>query len=193
MHGPIEQFGDVNLILRRARDFVNPPELFDLLARLAEHAENLGRPVPPVRVIRRNQAIRGLRAGRKRHVDFDLAREYAIGSEHLNADIPAVRYLNVTLRIGSDAVWRTELSRLAARLAPGFHPVAVLVELGHAGVHVAVADVDIALRVPCDYLWVAGTSRSGEEGAGSPASMARCPRPMPLFCGQTPSRPGLPD
>src|SRR5262249_15145617 len=54
------------------------------------------------------------------------------------------------LRIRSDAMRRIELALLFAGLAPGFNPVAVLIELRDARVDVAVTDEDIALRVPCD-------------------------------------------
>src|SRR5260370_40080490 len=40
LHAPIQQFADVQLVFRRAGDFVNPPELLELLAGLAQHAHN---------------------------------------------------------------------------------------------------------------------------------------------------------
>src|SRR5690348_12414495 len=41
LDAPVQHLGDVDLVLRRARDFVNPAELLELLSRLAEHAEHL--------------------------------------------------------------------------------------------------------------------------------------------------------
>src|SRR5262249_45521641 len=41
LHPPVEQLGDVEQVLGRAGDLVDPAELLELLARLAEHAEHL--------------------------------------------------------------------------------------------------------------------------------------------------------
>ena len=38
LHAPIQELGDVELIFRGAGDFVDPSELLELLARLAEHS-----------------------------------------------------------------------------------------------------------------------------------------------------------
>jgi hypothetical protein len=40
LHAPVEQLGHIQLVLRRARDLVDPTELLRLLPRLAEHAED---------------------------------------------------------------------------------------------------------------------------------------------------------
>jgi len=40
LHAPIQQFGDVDFVFRRAGDFVNPAELFQLLAGLAKPAQD---------------------------------------------------------------------------------------------------------------------------------------------------------
>src|SRR5439155_8134825 len=53
-----------------------------------------------------------------------------------------------------DAMRRVELARLVALFAPGLHPVAVLVVLRDSGVDIAVADEDVALRVPGDVGWL---------------------------------------
>ena len=47
-----------------------------------------------------------------------------------------------------DAVHEVELAGALAALPPRLHPVAVLVVFGDARVHVAVADVDVAVRIP---------------------------------------------
>src|SRR5260370_1976194 len=41
LHPPGQNLGDVKFVLGWARDLVNPPELLELLARLAEIAEHL--------------------------------------------------------------------------------------------------------------------------------------------------------
>src|SRR6185436_6498728 len=41
LNAPIQQLGDVQLVLRRAGDLVDPAELLRLMARLAEPAEDL--------------------------------------------------------------------------------------------------------------------------------------------------------
>src|SRR4029077_12131225 len=41
LHAPVEDLGDVQLVLRRACNFVNPAELLRLLPCLAEDAEQL--------------------------------------------------------------------------------------------------------------------------------------------------------
>src|SRR6266481_6430460 len=41
LHAPVEQLGDVELVLARAGDLVNPAELLRLVSRLAEPPEHL--------------------------------------------------------------------------------------------------------------------------------------------------------
>jgi len=41
LHAPVQNFRNVNLVFRWARDFMNPAELFRLAAGLAKYAENL--------------------------------------------------------------------------------------------------------------------------------------------------------
>ena len=86
--------------------------------------------------------------GRHRHIDGDLAQELAVAVEHLDAPVAAVGDIDIALGVGADAVRRAELARLAAAVAPGLHPVAVLVDLGDARIDVAVADIGVARRVP---------------------------------------------
>ena len=40
LHAPIQDFGDINFVLRRARDLVNPAELLQLVAHASEHADH---------------------------------------------------------------------------------------------------------------------------------------------------------
>src|ERR1700687_5880724 len=76
-----------------------------------------------------------------RHVDRKLALKLAVTVEHLDATIPAVGNIDVAFSIRSDAVGHTKLSRLVPGFAPRLHPVPVLVHLGNARIHVAIADV----------------------------------------------------
>src|SRR5438067_13898306 len=41
LHAPVEELGNVEHVLRRAGDLVDPAELLQLLARFAEHAKHL--------------------------------------------------------------------------------------------------------------------------------------------------------
>src|SRR5271170_5071963 len=71
---------------------------------------------------------------RARHVRpyiFDLA----IRSEHLHALILTVGDVNIAVAVGTDIMWKTELSRLVSRLSPRAQQSAVgrvLVNLGVA-------------------------------------------------------------
>src|ERR1700677_3483388 len=88
--------------------------------------------------------------GWQRYVYGDLPQICSIGIENLDAPVAAIGHVDVALRIGRDAVRRIELAGAAAGSAPLFHPVAILVELGDARVNIAIADEDVALRVPGD-------------------------------------------
>jgi hypothetical protein len=41
LHAPVQQFGDKEYVFRRTYHFVNPAELLQLFALLAEHAQDL--------------------------------------------------------------------------------------------------------------------------------------------------------
>src|SRR6266851_4488289 len=84
------------------------------------------------------------------NIDGDDAKEFSISIEDLDAAVAAVRDVNIVVRIDRDAVRGVELAGLVAGFAPGFEPVAVLVDFGDAGIHVAVADVGVAGSVPRD-------------------------------------------
>lgn len=150
---PIQELGNIEHVLGRARDFVYPSELLELLARFAEDAQYLAverKLVDPPRV-----RVRGLqhlmRAGRdahrprcarrlrqrraggfqlrhvgnrsdggdrgriERYVDRDLTQQLALAVEHLDAPVAAVRDVDVSLRIGGDAV--PTVRRRAARVS----------------------------------------------------------------------------
>src|SRR5205807_4543435 len=83
-----------------------------------------------------------------RHVDGHLAEKLPFPLEDLDATVASVGYVNVSLGIDGDAVRRVELTRLVARLSPRFEPVAVLIDLGDAGVDVSIADVGVSGCVP---------------------------------------------
>src|SRR5215813_1327772 len=92
-----------------------------------------------------------MRVGRHRHAGHaDRSEERAVGIEDLDAAVAAVGDVDVAARIGRDTVRRVELALLRPLLAPRLHPVAVLRKLCDAGIDVAVADEDVALRVPGD-------------------------------------------
>ena len=78
----------------------------------------------------------------------ELGLEVAVGIEHLHALVAFIGNVHVALCIDGDAVDDVELPLAGATRAPVFHPLAVLVVLGHAGVAIAVGHIDVALRVP---------------------------------------------
>ena len=84
----------------------------------------------------------------ERHVDLHFTQEGAVAVEHLDAPIVAVADIDVALGVGGDAVDEVELALALAALAPGLDPVAVLADLGDARIHVAVGNVDRAVRSP---------------------------------------------
>src|SRR5690242_20244408 len=99
---------------------------------------------------RRHRAHPRLRVGGYGYIQLDFSQELPIGIKYLNSVITAVRNVNVSLCIRSNAVGCIELSGLIARFAPGFDPVAVFIELRHARIDVTVADEDVPLRIPGD-------------------------------------------
>src|SRR5262245_36767279 len=56
-----------------------------------------------------------------------------------------------------------EFAGTFAALPPRLHPVAVLVVFGYARIHVAVADVDVALRIPGHVGRLAEAAVDGRE------------------------------
>src|SRR5579872_2652186 len=89
------------------------------------------------------------------NVDTNLADKAPVGIVYHDAAVAAVTHVDVALCIGGYGVGgvQFELFGMLAILglspiAPLLHPIAVLVELGDARVDVAVADEDVALRVP---------------------------------------------
>src|SRR5262249_58088145 len=79
--------------------------------------------------------------------------------------------IDVALRIGGDAVHEVEFARTFAALPPRLQPVAVLVVFGHARIHVAVADVDVALRIPGHVGRLAEAAVDGRERRGGGAAV----------------------
>jgi hypothetical protein len=55
-------------------------------------------------------ANRGSYIWRDGNIDSNLAEEFTISVEYLNAMISAVRYINIVLRVNSNAVRGVELS-----------------------------------------------------------------------------------
>jgi hypothetical protein len=63
--------------------------------------------------------------------------------------IPAIAHIDLVVTVDHDRMRGVEFSGPGAVGAPRLHPVAVLVVLGHPRVDVAVADIDVAVRVEC--------------------------------------------
>src|SRR5260370_3556550 len=93
-------------------------------------------------------AYSGAGFGGSGNVDGDLAEEFPVGVEDLDAAIAAIGDVDIVLRVDGDAVRRVELAGLVAGLAPGLEPVAVLIGFADARIDVAIADVGIAGGIP---------------------------------------------
>ena len=52
----------------------------------------------------------------ERHIDSNRTQELTIAVEHLNPTVAAVRYVEITLRIGRNIMWIVELARLIASI-----------------------------------------------------------------------------
>src|SRR6266851_5605217 len=83
------------------------------------------------------------------HINDDLAQDFSLAVEHLNAAVATIRNVHSALRINRDAMWSIELPGFTARLTPGLNPVALFVDFCDARIDVAVADVGVARRIPC--------------------------------------------
>src|SRR5207249_9397896 len=97
-----------------------------------------------------SRAVDGAGLRIRRHVDCEHPQKFPIGVEYLNAPVGAIADVEIVVAIGHDRMGQTKLPRLRALVAPGFHPVPVLIVLGYARVDVAVGDVYVPLRVPRD-------------------------------------------
>src|SRR6266404_3067217 len=182
LHAPIQYFGDIELVFRRAGHLVNPTELLKLLAGLAEHSKNLAIESQFVNAARiRVSAVKHLPRSRRytdrprrswRLCAFNVFRRLiADGSprgvaieRHVDLEFPqnstvaAIADVDIPLGIGRDRMRCVELTRLVAALAPGLQPIAVLVDFSDARVDVAIADVGISGRVPSDIGGLAETA-----------------------------------
>jgi hypothetical protein len=105
----------------------------------------------------------GTRVGADGEIDRDLAEEFSIGVEDLDAAIAAVGDVDIVVRVDANVVRGVELAGLIAGLAPGFEPDTVFVGLGDAGIDVAVADVGVAGGVPGHVGDLAEKSVNGRE------------------------------
>src|ERR1043166_955226 len=139
------------------RHLVQPPGLRirheQVLRRRLRHAERPRRAL--VGHGRRPVAEHRMAALVVGRVEEQEVLEVAVGVEHLDAPVAAVGDVDVVVAIDGDVVRVADhagvLVRMVAAAAertPRLHPVAALVELGDARVHVAVADVDVVLRIP---------------------------------------------
>src|SRR6202012_403989 len=74
----------------------------------------------------RDLADRGLGTRRHRHVDRELAQEFAVAVEPVDAMVAAIGDIDIVIGVGRDRMRGVELAGLLAALAPRFQPVAVL-------------------------------------------------------------------
>ncbi len=61
---------------------------------------------------------RGSCIWRDRNINDDLAEEFTFSVEYLNAMVSAVRYINIVLRVNSNAVRSSELTWLVPWFTP---------------------------------------------------------------------------
>ena len=130
-------------------------------------------------------AVDRVGSGSRRHVDGEHAQKLAVGIEHLDAPVGAIAHIDVVVAVRHDGVREAELPRPGALVAPGLHPVAVLVIFGDARVDVSVGDVDVAFGIPGDVGglaeesvdWRAAEDRDVPQGlASSSAASVRRPK-----------------
>src|SRR5882762_4509881 len=76
--------------------------------------------------------------------------EVHVGVIDLDAVVAAVADINVALPVRGDAMRSAELIRAGTVCSHGFHPSAVLRDLDETRVAIAIAHVNIVLRIPCD-------------------------------------------
>src|SRR5205823_9713558 len=150
LRAPVQDLGDVQLVLRLTVNLVDPAELLRLLAGFAEHSQHgaVQRQLvdPPRKRVGDVQILR--RSGR----DADRPRR-------------ARRHRAARLRrIGRRADRRTRAGRYRHRDLDLAQELAVAVEDLHAAV-AAIADVDVSLRVRRDGV-------RGVELAGTAAGLA---------------------
>src|SRR5882762_8168122 len=105
----------------------------------------------------------GASVGGSGNIDGDLAEEFSIGVEYLDAAIAAIGDVDIVLCVDGDAVRNVELAGLVAGFAPGFEPNAVLVGFGDAGIDIAVADISVAGGVPSHVGDLAELAVDGRE------------------------------
>jgi hypothetical protein len=135
----------------------------------------------------------GTRVGADGEVDRDLAQEFSVGVEDLNAAIAAVGDVDVVVRVDADVVGRVELAGLVAGLTPGFEPDTVFVGLGDAGIDVAVADVGVTGGIPRHVGDLAEKAVDGRErGLGMLERLGAFVGGLPA-CGRRPLGRGLAD
>src|SRR6266403_3103093 len=136
----------------------NGVDLVDQAAALAvaqaglRPAEQLSVVIQPVEFARSVAAIDVLGGdldAPRRAYAADGFLEVQIGVIDLDAVVAAVADINVALRVRGDAMRRTELIRAGTVCSHRLHPCAVLRYLDDARVAIAIAHVDIVLRIPC--------------------------------------------
>src|SRR5579883_2705125 len=100
------------------------------------------------------------------NIDSNFADKIPIGIVDHDAAVASVADVDIALCIGGDGVGGVEFELFGmlailglSVIAPLLHPIAVLVELGNTRVDVAIADENVALRIP-------GHVGGLKEGAG---------------------------
>src|SRR6202162_3831389 len=131
LHSPIQELRDEERVFGRARNLMHPSKLAELLARFPENAEDVSVQVDLV-----DPALVGVgciehlvRTGSDAHgpggADVGpLAEKSSFAIENLDAVILAITDVDVSFRVGGDAVHGMKLARRGPALAPGLHPVA---------------------------------------------------------------------
>ena len=92
-----------------------------------------------------------------------MAEEFAVAVEYLDTSVATVGYVDISLRVGSDAVRRVELAGLVAGFAKGLEPFAAFVDLCYTRIDITVADVCVAGWVPRDVGNLAELSVNGRQ------------------------------
>src|SRR5713101_2330972 len=198
LHSPVAGFADVQVVLAAAINGIGRAELFQLLSRFAEPADQpageihlvdfavdvkIGRGIgiAAVEVLARP----GRDADRRRSADVhELRLEVAVAVEHLNPSVAAVGDVDGALRIDRNPAWRVELTGRRPSGTPRLDELAVLVELGHARIAEAIRDINVAGGIPRD---VGGPSKYVALGARAGRSTTAPPRRRTLSLGRTAS------
>jgi len=94
------------------------------------------------------------------HVEEDEPLKVAVVIENLDAPVTAISDVNVVLPVNSNIVRNIELAGVficmltaGTSRSPGLYPVPMFVELGHPGIGVAIAHVQVVFAIEGDVGW----------------------------------------